>query len=114
MQMKEANQKKIERVAWHARIKPGTEAEYERRHDEIWPEMTALLNEAGIHNYSVWLCGLDLFGYYECPDQETAARIQAESPVVDRWNEYMKDILVMDFDPETGVTPPLRQVFYHP
>lgn len=113
MKMTQSDHGKIERVAWHARIRPGTETEYERRHDEIWPEMTALLNEAGIHNYSVWLCGLDLFGYYECADQKTAARIQAESPVVDRWNDYMKDILVMDFDPETGVTPPLRQVFFH-
>ena len=105
---------KMERVAWHAHIQPGSQAEYKRRHDEIWPEMTAVLNEAGIHNYTVWLCGLDLFGYYECPDREKAARIQAESPVVDRWNAYMKDILSMDFDPETGVTPPLQQVFLHP
>lgn len=105
--------KTIERFAWHARIMPGTEAEYERRHDEIWPEMTEVLNQAGIHNYSVWLTGFDLFGYYECDDIAKAAKVQAESPVVDRWNEYMKDILVMDFDPVSGVTPPLKKVFFH-
>ena len=104
----------VQRVAWRARIRPGTEAEYIRRHDEIWPEMTALLNAAGIHNYTVWMSGQDLFGYYECADAKLAAQVQAASPVVDRWNEYMKDILMMDFDPETGVTPPLQQVFYHP
>jgi L-rhamnose mutarotase len=103
-----------QRFAWHARIQPGSEAEYKRRHDEIWPEMTAVLNEAGIHNYSIWLDGLDLFGYYECADRAHAARIQAESPVVERWNVYMKDILIMNFDPETGVTPPLRLMFVHP
>lgn len=103
----------IKRVAWRARIRPGSKAEYIRRHDQIWPEMTALLNEAGVHNYSIWLSGDDLFGYYECEDAERAARIQAESPVVDRWNAYMKDILIMDFDPQTGVTPPLEQVFLH-
>lgn len=104
---------KDQRFAWRASIKPGTEADYQKRHDEIWPEMTAVLNDAGIHNYSIWLSGLDLFGYYECEDLEKAARIQAESPVVQKWNDYMKDILIMDFDPETGVTPPLKQVFFH-
>lgn len=108
------NKSMIKRVAWKARIRPGTEAEYKRRHDEIWPEMSALLDEAGIHNYSVWLAGLDLFGYYECADLDLATRVQAGSPVVDRWNEYMKDILIMDFDPDTGVTPVLREMFYHP
>jgi len=29
------NEKIIERFAWHARIKPGTEMEYRRRHDVI-------------------------------------------------------------------------------
>jgi len=108
-----SNNKNIQRVAWKARIRPGTESEYIRRHDEIWPEMTAVLNEAGIRNYSIWLIGLELFGYYECDDVDHAAKVQSGSPVVDRWNDYMKDILIMDFDPETGVTPPLKQVFFH-
>lgn len=38
--------------------------------------------------------------------------MQAESPVVDRWNEYMKDVMVMDKDPETGAQPLLKQVFF--
>jgi hypothetical protein len=28
---------KVERFAWKGRIKPGMQAEYKRRHDEIWP-----------------------------------------------------------------------------
>jgi len=102
-----------QRFAWRARILPGTETEYMKRHDEIWPEMTAVLNEAGIHNYSIWLSGLDLFGYYECDDIEWATQVQGNSPVVTRWNEYMKDILVMNFDPKTGTTPPLKLMFVH-
>lgn len=101
------------KFAWRARILPGSEAEYIRRHDEIWPEMTAVLNEAGIHNYSIWLSGNDLFGYYECADIGHATQVQGTSPVVARWNDYMRDILIMDFDPATGTTPPLKQVFEH-
>ena len=96
------------------KLKEGFRDEYKKRHDEIWPEMTALLQEAGIRNYTIWRYGHDLFGYYECDDLARAARVQAGSPVVDRWNAYMKDILIMEFDPETCVTPPLELMFYHP
>jgi len=56
----------------------------------------------------------ELFGYYECDSVAYAAGIQAQSPVVDKWNEYMKDVMVMDFDLETGTSVQLKQVFLHP
>ena len=103
----------MERFAWKARILPGMRAEYVRRHDEIWPEMTAVLNQAGISNYSIWTDGDELFGYYECESAEKAAAVQANSPVVDKWNIYMKDVMVMAFDPQTGTAVRLEQVFLH-
>ena len=102
----------MERFAWMGKIKPGMQAEYKRRHDAIWPEMKALLKSAGIRNYSIWSDGELVFGYYECEKgAEYAARIQRESPVVEKWDEYMKDILIMEKDPETGAQPLLTQVF---
>ena len=102
----------MERLAWKGRIKPGCEAEYKRRHDEIWPEMVEVLKAAGICNYTVFLTGEELFGYYECEKGVPyAEKVQAESPVVDRWNEYMKDILELEMDPETGAQPKLMEVF---
>nr|WP_242958108.1 L-rhamnose mutarotase [Faecalibacterium sp. An121] len=54
----------------------------------------------------------ELFGYYECAKGVAyAEKVQAESPVVARWNEYMKDILELEMDPETGAQPKLEQVF---
>ena len=103
----------MERFAWKARILPGMHKEYIRRHDEIWPEMTAVLNQAGISNYSIWSDGDELFGYYECESAQKAATIQANSPVLDRWNDYMKDVMVMAFDPQTGTAVRLQQVFLH-
>ena len=105
----------MERFAWKARLLPGMKREYIRRHDEIWPEMTALLNEAGIHNYTIWNIGDELFGYYEAEQGAAFAdRIQAESPVVARWGEYMQDVMVMEHGPAAGATRPMEQVFYHP
>ena len=88
----------MERYAWKAIVKDGMIAEYVKRHNEIWPELTAVLKQAGIYNYTIWNVGNEL--------------VQAESPVVDKWNEFMKDVMIMEMDPETGAQPKLCQVFF--
>lgn len=103
----------MERYAWTARIVDGKKEEYIKRHNNIWPEMVELLKEAGIENYSIWMNGNQLFGYYECSKGiEYSSKVQRESKLVDKWNEYMADILIMDVDPVTGAQPKLREVFY--
>ena len=102
----------MEKYAWKATLVPGQIEEYIRRHDNLWPEMKEVLAAAGIVNYTIWNVGNELFGYYECEKGvDYAARVQSQSDVVDRWNEYMKDILIMEMDPETGAQPQLKQVF---
>ena len=102
----------MERYAWKATVKEGMLEEYVRRHNEIWPELTEVLRQAGIRNYTIWNCGSELFGYYECEKgADYAAAVQSGSPVVDRWNDYMKDVMVMEMDPVTGAQPRLTQVF---
>lgn len=103
----------MERYAWKAVIRDGMKDEYVRRHREIWPELVQLLKAAGICNYSIWNVGNELFGYYECEKGAAyAAKLQAESPIVDKWNEYMKDVMVMEMDPLTGAQPKAEEVFY--
>ena len=102
----------MERFAWKGRIKPGMQAEYKRRHDEIWPEMVALLKAAGIRNYTIWSDGETLFGYYECEQGiEFAEKTQAGSPIVDKWNVYMDDVLELEMDPGTGAQPKMQCMF---
>lgn len=102
----------MEKYAWKAKIRENSREEYIRRHNEIWPEMKKVLHEAGICNYSIWMCGEDLFGYYECEKGvEYASRVQRESPIVQKWDAYMADILMMEPDPQTGAQPMLEQVF---
>ena len=103
----------MERYAWKAAIADGMQDEYRRRHDEIWPEMAAELRRAGVRNYSIWMCGNEVFGYYECArGRASAAAAQARSDVVRRWNEYMSDILIFERDPATGERRSLAEVFY--
>lgn len=102
----------MEKYAWRGKIKDGCFEEYKKRHDEIWDEMVEVLHAAGIRNYTIWHHNGELFGYYECEKGvEYAARVQRESEVVARWDEYMKDILIMEKDPVTGAQPLLLKVF---
>jgi len=102
----------MEKYAWKAKIKVGCLEEYRRRHHDIWQEMKDVLLQAGIRNYTIWNTEDELFGYYECEyGIEYAAKVQSESPVVQKWNEYMKDILIMETDPVTGAQPHLKKVF---
>ena len=103
---------KMEKYAWKATIVEGKIEEYNRRHQNLWPEMKDVLTAAGIKNYTIWNVGNEVFGYYECEHGvDFAAKVQRESKVVDRWNEYMKDILIMEMDPQTGAQPKLVEVF---
>lgn len=102
----------MERMAWKGKIKPGKKQEYIRRHDAIWPEMVKVLKVAGICNYTIFCAGEELFGYYECKNGVAfAEKVQAESTVVEKWNEYMRDVLELHMDPETGAQPKLETVF---
>lgn len=101
----------MERYAWKAQILPGKIEEYEKRHNEIWQEMKDMFRVSGIRNYTIWNVGEELFGYYECDSIEKAGAVQVQSEVTSRWKEYMKDVMRMEKDPETGVQPQMRQVF---
>ena len=37
------------------KLYPGQEAEYEKRHNELWPEMKDMIHEHGGKNYSIFL-----------------------------------------------------------
>lgn len=102
----------MERYTWKAKLKPGMLEEYIKRHGDIWPELRLLLLDAGIRNYTIWNSGDLLFGYYEClHGVEYAAKKQADSEIVRRWNEYMKDVMEMELDPVTGAQPLMARVF---
>lgn len=102
----------MEKYAWRAKIVSGKKEEYIKRHNEIWPEMKKVLKDAGICNYTIWYSNDEVFGYYECEfGLKHAADIQKESQVVQKWNEYMKDILIIEINKETGLQPEMKKVF---
>jgi L-rhamnose mutarotase len=68
----------VERIAFTMRVKPGQEAEYRRRHADVWPEMRRALKDAGCSNYSIYMKGRDLFAYMELDDFHRFKRLMSD------------------------------------
>ena len=102
----------MQRHAFKMRLNPGMEAEYTRRHDEIWPDLVDLLRAAGISNYSIHLDRETniLFGYLERRDDHTMDDLP-NHPVMKRWWAYMGDIMATNPD-GSPVAIPLAETFY--
>lgn len=91
---------------------PGKEAEYKKRHEEIWPELQALLKEKGISEYSIFLdeSTNSLFGVLNVTDPQNLDTLPQQE-VMQRWWSYMADIMESN-DDNSPVSIPLKEVFY--
>lgn len=100
------------RKAFLMTLKPGNQDEYERRHDQIWPELQQVLRAHGVHNYSIFLDrNTDrLFAYAEIDSEELWRRI-AGAQVCRRWWAYMKDLMLTNADNSPEVVD-LVEVFH--
>jgi L-rhamnose mutarotase len=100
------------RKAFVMSVHPGHEAEYERRHRPIWPELEAVLKAHGVHNYSIFLHPetRQLFGYAEIENEARWAAI-ASTEVCQRWWKFMGDIMPSNAD-HSPVARELKEVFH--
>jgi L-rhamnose mutarotase len=81
----------METIAFRMNLNRGQAEEYRRRHDEIWPELAALLKEAGARDY------------------HTMDRLPQEA-IIRKWWDYMADIMAVEAD-NTPVQVPLVKMF---
>ena len=97
------------RIAWVMKLKPGQEAAYKEKHDQIWPEMLALMRQQEIGNFSIFSDGTKLFAYQERDSEPQPGT--PHSPVLLRWWKMMEPY--MDYNPDgTPWVQPLREVFH--
>lgn len=100
------------RNAFVMKLKSGFKEEYKRRHDEIWPELSRVLTNAGISDYSIYLDEETnrLFAFQKLTPGHTAGDLP-NNPVVRKWWDYMSDI--MEYNPDnTPVAIPLKEMFH--
>ena len=100
------------RAAFKMKLKSGYEAEYKKRHDEIWPELSKELTEAGVFDYSIYLDeeSLTLFAFQKLADDNTADNLP-NTKIVKKWWTYMADLMETNPD-HSPVVSPLREVFH--
>jgi L-rhamnose mutarotase len=98
-----------QRSAFVLRVKPDKIEEYAAAHRAVWPEMLDALRGAGIRNYTIFLDGNRVFGYFESDDLDAAAAHMAEQDVSRRWQDAMAELLE-ERVPDAG-PPSLPEVF---
>lgn len=104
----------MQRIAFTMKLFKGKEAEYKKRHDEIWPELKSLLKTTGINDYSIFLDEETniLFGVLSIEDPLKLDELP-DHPVMKKWWSYMKDIMETNED-SSPISIRLNEVFYLP
>ena len=90
----------------------GMEKEYEKRHNQLWPEMKELIHQHGGRNYSIFLDNdtMTLYAYIEIEDENLWN--QAAHTIVNRkWWDFMADIMETNSD-NSPISKDLKMVFH--
>jgi L-rhamnose mutarotase len=99
----------MEQIAFKMFLNPGEADEYRRRHDEIWPELSDLLRDAGIRDYSIFLDPEThvLFAVLRRDAGHSMDSLPRQE-IMQRWWRHMGDIM------ETNADGSPRQVALEP
>lgn len=105
----------MSRVAFLLRLKQGAGPEYDCAHQEVWPEMLALLKRAGISEYSIFRREELLCLTFRTDNFERSWEIVESDPVNTKWQAAMGAY----FAPMEGLRPGERfpmmeEVFFLP
>ncbi len=102
----------MKRRAFVMKLNPGCRQEYEKRHDEIWPELESELAYAGISDYSIFLdeSSDTLFATLKLTDENSIDSLP-EKAIMKKWWAFMADI--METNPDNSpVEQALVEVFH--
>jgi L-rhamnose mutarotase len=102
----------MERKAFKMVLRPGCAAEYKRRHEEIWPEISSLLKDAGVGDYFIYLDEQTdtLFATMKITDKNAVDAL-SDKKVMHKWWKYMSDITVSDAEGVPVLTT-LNELFH--
>lgn len=102
----------MKRAAFKMFLKPGFEAEYEKRHNAIWPELKQQLKESGVYDYSIfWDKETNILFAVQKTSGDAGSQDLGPNPIVQKWWDYMADIMEVNPD-NSPVSIPLPEVFH--
>ncbi|TMN74104.1 L-rhamnose mutarotase [Pseudoalteromonas sp. S1727] len=102
----------MEKIAFTMTLLAGNEAEYKKRHDEIWPELVIELKNAGVSDYSIFHepSSNTLFAVLKRTNDHKMDDLPL-TPIVKKWWAFMSDIMETNADNSPIVTS-IEQVFH--
>ncbi|MBC7616685.1 MAG: L-rhamnose mutarotase [Pedobacter sp.] len=99
------------RIAFKMKLLPGFATEYKKRHDEIWTELSALLKENGVSDYTIFLDEETNILFAVQKQNGTSSQNLGDTAIVQKWWAYMADI--METNPDNSPTnKSLIEVFH--
>lgn len=103
-----------ERIAFRMNLNSGQALEYEKRHDEVFPELAQALKDAGVSDYSIWLDPVTnhLFAILTRSTDHTLDSLP-DTDICKKWWAFMADIMETD-ENNVPTQIPLKQVFLLP
>jgi L-rhamnose mutarotase len=77
----------VRRFGMAARLAPDKREEYLRLHSDVWPQVEATITECGIRNFTIFVRGDVIFGYYEYigEDYEADQAGMAQDAITQQW-----------------------------
>jgi L-rhamnose mutarotase len=102
----------MKRLAFKMHLLEGQKEEYKKRHNEIWPELSQLLKNAGVSEYSIFLDEETntLFAFQKVIGAGSSQDL-GQTEIVQKWWAFMADIMETNPD-HSPVTKSLDEVFY--
>ena len=102
----------MERVAFKMYLNEGQKEEYKKRHNALWPELHALLKNAGVSEYSIFLDEeTSILFAFQKVSGEGGSQDLGQTEIVKKWWAFMADIMKTNPD-NSPVSIPLDEVFY--
>lgn len=102
----------MQRLAFKMYLNEGQKEEYKKRHDEIWPELTQLLKDAGVSEYSIFLDEeTNILFAFQKVSGDGGSQDLGKTEIVQKWWDYMKDVMKANPD-NSPVSVELEEVFY--
>jgi len=100
------------RKAFVMSVNPDCVAEYERRHNPIWPELEQTLLDHGVLSYSIFLdeASYQLLAYAEIESEERWAAV-AGTEICQKWWASMRELMPSNAD-NSPVSREIRSVFH--
>ena len=104
----------MQRLAFKMKLNKGQKEAYTKRHNEIWPELTKLLKENGVREYSIFFDEetSTLFAFQKVLGTGGSQDL-SDNEIVKKWWNFMADI--MEVNPNNSPKSiPLEEVFFMP